>query len=104
MANKDAIRNIVREIVRQALTELNVEATVASPRLPAAYYAPWTGAEYEAHPSRQQFDVKEAAIDAGNAGNAGAASDLLEFVESKLCSIEKNKTCDHCGMCRSLGF
>jgi hypothetical protein len=51
--------------------------------------------EYDAHPSRQQFDIKEATISAG---------DLLEFVESKLCSIEKNKPCDHCGMCRNLGF
>ena len=95
MANEDAIRNIVREIVRQALTQLNVETPSDTPRPPSAYYAPWTGAEYEAHPSRQQFDIKEAAISSG---------DLLEFVETKLCSIEKNKACDHCGMCRSLGF
>ena len=95
MANEDAIRNIVREIVRRALTELKVEAPLSSTPAPSAYYSPWTGVEYEAHPSRQQFHVKEAAIN---------ASDLLEFVESDLCSIEKNKACDHCGMCRSLGF
>jgi hypothetical protein len=95
MANEDALRNIVREIVRQALTELNVEAPSENPRPQSAYYAPWTGVEYEAHPSRQQFDIKEATIH---------SSDLLEFVESKLCSIEKNKPCDHCGMCRNLGF
>lgn len=95
MANEDAIRNIVREIVRQALTGLNVEALSENPLSPSAYYAPWTGMEYAAHPSRQQFEVQEATI---------SASDLLEFVESKLCSIEKNKPCDHCGMCRSLGF
>jgi hypothetical protein len=95
MANEDAIRNIVREIVRQALTELNVEAPSENPQAPSVYYAPWTGMEYDAHPSRQQFDIKEATISAG---------DLLEFVESKLCSIEKSKPCDHCGMCRNLGF
>lgn len=95
MTNEDAIRNIVRAIVRQALTELNVETPSENLRSPFAYYAPWTGVEYEAHPSRQQFDVQEATI---------SASDLLEFVESKLCSIEKNKPCDHCGMCRNLGF
>ena len=95
MANEDQIRNIVREIVRQALNELNVEAPPENPRSPSVYYAPWTGMEYEAHPSRQQFDIKEATV---------SASDLLEFVESKLCSIEKNKPCDHCGMCRNLGF
>lgn len=95
MANEDAIRNIVREIVRQALTELDVEALPEIPRPPSAYYAPWTSVEYEAHPSRQLFNIQEAAYSAG---------DLLEFVESKLCSIEKNKACDHCGICRNLGF
>jgi hypothetical protein len=101
MANEDEIRNTVREIVRQALMESykndvtdGTYETENSPS-PPAYYAPWTGVEYEAHPSRSQFDINEAAISAG---------DLLEFVESKLCSIEKNKLCDHCGMCRSLGF
>ena len=95
MADEDAIRNVVREIVRQALTELNIEAPSENLRPPSVYYAPWTGVEYEAHPSRQQFNVKEATI---------SSSDLLEFVESKLCSIEKNKPCDQCGLCRSLGF
>jgi hypothetical protein len=95
MDNEDAIRNIVREIVKQALTELNVEALYDNPRSPSAYYAPWTGAEYEAHPSRQQFDIKEATT---------PFNDLLEFVELKLCSIEKNKPCDQCGICQSLGF
>jgi len=101
MAKEDPIRNIVREIVRQALTELykdyETDGTFKSenPRSPSSYYAPWTGVEYEAHPSRQQFNIKEATV---------SASDLLEFVESKLCSIEKNKPCDQCGLCRSLGF
>jgi hypothetical protein len=101
MANEDEIRKTVREIVRQALMESyktdlidGTYETENSPS-PSAYYAPWTGVEYEAHPSHNQFDINEAAISAG---------DLLEFVESKLCSIEKNKLCDHCGMCRSLGF
>ncbi|MGH9853009.1 MAG: hypothetical protein ACREBD_24490 [Blastocatellia bacterium] len=95
IANEDAIRNIVREVVRQALTEFKLGTPSEGSHPPSTYLAPWTGVEYEAHPSRQQFDIKEAAITAG---------DLLEFVESKLCSIEKNKACDHCGMCRSLGF
>jgi len=101
MANEDAIGNIVREIVRQALTEFHpADETegayeVENSRSPSTYYAPWTGVEYEAHPSRQQFNIEEATV---------SASDLLEFVESKLCSIEKNKPCDQCGLCRSLGF
>jgi hypothetical protein len=85
MASEDEIRNIVRDAVRQALSESQ----------PQAFYAPWTGVEYEAHPSRQQFNIDEA---------TSISSDLLELVESKLCSIEKNKTCDHCGMCRNLGY
>jgi hypothetical protein len=101
MAKEDPIRNIVREIVRQALTEFYKDYETdwtykpENSRSPSSYYAPWTGVEYEAHPSRQQFNIKEATV---------SASDLLEFVESKLCSIEKNKPCDQCGLCRSLGF
>ncbi len=95
MANEEAVRNMVREIVRQALTELKVEAPPENPRSPSTYYAPWTGVEYEAHPSRQRFNIEEATV---------SAADLFEFVESRLCSIEKNKPCDQCGLCRSLGF
>ncbi|MCI0525135.1 MAG: hypothetical protein L0Y75_07720 [Acidobacteria bacterium] len=100
MSDKESIRNIVREIVRQALTESNLEAPdleapAGIPPSPQAYYAPWTGLEYQAHPCRQQFDVNEATINDSN---------LLEFIESKICSIEKNRACDHCGMCRTLGF
>jgi hypothetical protein len=101
MANEEPIRNIVREIVRQALREFhNAYGTegayeTENSQLPSAYYAPWTGVEYEAHPSRQQFNIEEATVSTNN---------LLEFVESTLCSIEKNKPCDQCGLCRSLGF
>ncbi len=95
MADEDLIRNIVREIVRHALTETPIGSQSATPNPPSAYHAPWTGVEYEAHPSRLQFDIAEA---------ASSSNDLLEFVESKLCSIEKNKSCDHCGLCRNLGF
>lgn len=94
MANEDPIRNLVREIVRQALTESNI-ARIETSQSPSSYFAPWTGVEYEAHPSREQFNVGEAAV---------STSDLIEFLESKLCAIEKSKPCDHCGMCRSLGF
>jgi hypothetical protein len=94
MANEDAIRNLVREIVRQALAESNV-APIETAQSPSAYQAPWTGVEYEAHPSRQPFNINEATVNLG---------DLLELVESKLCSIEKDKPCDHCGMCKTLGF
>ena len=101
MANEDEFRKIVREIVRHALNEFHMAYETdgtykpENSRSPSAYYAPWTGVEYEAHPSRQQFNIGEATL---------STSDLLEFAELKLCSIEKNKPCDQCGMCRSLGF
>jgi pseudouridine-5'-phosphate glycosidase len=40
-------------------------------------------------------DIAEAAI---------GLSDLLELADGKACTIEKNKPCDQCSMCRSLGF
>jgi hypothetical protein len=87
--NEDAIRNIVRDVVRQVLSESAIGTG------PSSYSAPWTGVEYEAHPSRRQFNIDEATT---------PIRDLLEFAEAGGCSIEKDKSCDHCGMCRSLGF
>jgi hypothetical protein len=91
--NEDVIRNIVRDVVRQVLSESEVLRSGEAG--PASYSAPWTGVEYEAHPSRRQFNIDEATTSMG---------DLLELVETRACSIEKGKSCDHCGMCRSLGF
>ncbi|MGH9839669.1 MAG: hypothetical protein ACREEM_12885 [Blastocatellia bacterium] len=95
MATEDAIRKIVRDILRQALTEYLPAQTSTSP---ASYHAPWTGVAYESHPSRQLFNIREATVTPVTPG------DLLEFVEDQRCSIEKNKSCDHCGMCQHLGF
>ena len=92
MANEGAIRDIVRDVVRQVLSESPPAQTALSP---AAYHAPWTGVEYESHPSRQPFNIHEATVTPG---------ELFEFVEAQTCSIEKDKPCDHCGMCRTLGF
>lgn len=96
--NREALKEMVREAVRQALSNsasalpLSNESTQPAP---SAYFAPWTGIAYEAHPSQQKFNIAEASVTLG---------DLLEFVEAKACTIEKNKPCDQCGMCRSLGF
>lgn len=89
MADREEIKELVREALRHVLAE---DRTASGP---AGYVAPWTGVEYDAHPSRRLFNIGEAAI---------PVSDLIEFVESKLCTIEKNRSCDQCGMCRSLGF
>lgn len=103
-------REQVREIVARALQEMMAEnaavreavAGLAAPdqatSAPAQYTAPWTGQTYAArHPSQFQFNVTEGALQ-------GRTGEMLDFIETKLCSIEKNKACDHCGMCRSLGF
>jgi hypothetical protein len=90
MANEDPIRQIVRDAVRQFLLESNA---VSDP--PAAYSAPWTRVEYDAHPTRQSFPIPEAST---------MLKDLLEFIEPRICSLEPAKPCDSCGMCRSLGF
>jgi hypothetical protein len=87
ISKEEEIREIVREIVRKVLSE--------SLDQPSVYYSPWTGIEYQAHPSRLQFNISEA---------THSSAQLHEFGEPSQCSIEKNKPCDHCGLCRSLGF
>ena len=95
--NREALKEMVRDAVRQAIS---TSAGLPSPAgttkpAPPEYLAPWTGVSYEAHASQQKFNIAEASVTLG---------DLLEFVEAKACTIEKNKPCDQCGMCRSLGF
>ena len=90
MATPEEIRELVRTAVQQALAE-----PAAPSAGPASYSAPWTGVAYDAHPSRHQFNIQEASL---------PAADLIEFLDAKLCTIEKNKPCDQCGMCKSLGF
>ena len=96
--NREELKAMVREAVQQALggsaSPLPASSESTQPA-PAAYFAPWTGIAYEAHPSQQKLNIAEASVTLG---------DLLEFVEAKACTIEKNKPCDQCGMCRSLGF
>ena len=88
MVNREEIKQLVRAAVEQTLGQ-------PAAAQPASYYAPWTGVAYEGHPSQQQFSVGEA---------AELKQQLLELVEQQLCTIEKDRVCDHCGLCRSLGF
>ncbi len=81
-------RDAIKELVRQALSESLEPVT-------ATYRAPWTSVQYDAHPSQQQFSIGEA---------SELKQQLLEMVEPQLCTIEKNRACDHCGVCKSLGF
>lgn len=89
--NREAIKQLVREAIEGSLSGAQDSGKAA----PSSYSAPWTGIAYEAHPSQQKFDIAEAAI---------GLSDLLELADGKACTIEKNKPCDQCSMCRSLGF
>lgn len=90
--NREEIKQLVRAAVEKSLS---VPAAGTAAPTPSSYRAPWTGVTYDAHPSRQQFNVGEA---------AQGQRDLLELVEAQLCTIEKNRVCDHCGLCKSLGF
>ncbi|HZN12389.1 MAG TPA: hypothetical protein VFC61_11965 [Blastocatellia bacterium] len=88
---------IDEEVIRQTAARVAARLAPAGPT-PAEFYAPWTGEPLPAmHPSRQQFQIQEAS-------ESPAARELLEFIDSQHCTVEKDKPCDHCGLCRSLGF
>ena len=98
---------LIQEIASNVLRRLNtgIEKPVAAPAstpgsAPNQYFAPWTSVAYESetHPSQQLFNVGEATE------AQSTARELVEFLETMECSIEKGKPCDHCGTCRSLGF
>ena len=90
------------------------EREIKEPAVPEEFFAPWTGESFEAsgatttypsqlrspaaHPSQELFTVAEAAE------IKSAVSELVEFFEAQRCTIEKDKPCDHCGACRTLGF
>lgn len=94
--NETDLRTKIREAVRQALADGGLTSPLNSAKpAPDEYFAPWTGTSYEAHPSQQKFNITEAASPNAN---------LLEFPPAQNCTIEKGKSCDQCGMCRSLGF
>ena len=97
MIDREAIKQIVREAVQEALSSAPTALSAANDQSPSAYFAPWTGAVYQAepHPSQDQFNINEATSTRG---------ELLELSAAPGCTIEKNKPCDHCGMCRALGF
>ncbi len=94
--NETDLKTKIHEAVRQALADAAVTSPLESAKpAPGEYIAPWTGVSYQGHPSQQKFDISEAATQIGN---------LLEFTSAQGCTIEKNKPCDQCSMCRSLGF
>ena len=94
--NRDAIKDLVRQALTESLQQPSSTSALSAPAAtPVSYRAPWTGVAYEAHASQQQFNINEA---------SELKQHLLEMVEQQLCTIEKNRACDHCGVCKSLGF
>lgn len=83
----DSIREMVRRAVLEALGEQ------PSPGEPREYRAPWTGVAYDAHPSQKLFP-----------GAGGPSLEILQSHSRQECVLEKNRGCDDCGKCRSLGF
>ena len=107
--NEEVIRNVVENVLKRLGRSAVEVVKAADERTPAPvdYFAPWTGEVFAAstaprtaaaHPSQEQFSIGEAAE------KASAVRELVEFLESEKCSIEKGKSCDHCGSCRTLGF
>ena len=81
---------------------------------PAAFFAPWTSESFQPtgspavyppsprlpaeHPSQERFNIAEVAE------TQSAVNELVEFFEAQRCTMEKDKPCDHCDTCRTLGF
>ena len=108
----EAIRELVRQAVHEALAASSSPSLPPSPDLPReallepppsrsappVYYAPWSGVAYLAHPSQQLLPTVA----------AGATEPLWSSPSSSPsggdCFLEKGRVCDDCGRCRSLGF
>ena len=102
---------MIRSVAERVRLRIGADAPPLAPAplqrepAPVDYFAPWTGEVYSAeprtaaaHPSQEQFTIGEAAE------RAAVVRELVDFLEAEKCSIEKDKPCDHCGSCRTLGF
>lgn len=104
--NDDIIKSVAERVLRRLGADPVVEVErSAAPASAIDYFAPWTGEAYAPmprtpaeHPSQEQFSIGEAAE------TAAVVRELVDFLEAEKCSIEKDKSCDHCGSCRTLGF
>ena len=106
--NDDIIKSVAERVLKRLGVESGetpMKAAAAATPVPVDYFAPWTGEAYQAtprlpaeHPSQEQFSIGEAAE------RAAVVRELVDFLEAEKCSIEKDKPCDHCGSCRTLGF
>lgn len=105
--NDEVIKAVAERVLRRLGSASSGQASkpVERAAAPLDYFAPWTGEAFPAsppasasHPSQEQFSIGEAAE------RAAAVRELVDFLEAEKCTIEKDKPCDHCGSCRTLGF
>lgn len=108
----EAIRELVRQAVLEVLAESPSPSLPPGPDLPReapfeplpertappAYYAPWSGVAYLAHPSQQLLPTVAADPTEPLWASPSASSSEAG------CFLEKGQPCDDCGRCRSLGF
>ncbi len=114
MVSEELIRQVAEQVVLRLGSAVS-KAEKAQPSLPEPVHfeAPWTGETWSSsnvlsvpaqprnpasHPSEDEFEIDEAVE------TTAAVNELVEFFESKRCTIEGDKSCDHCGACRRLGF
>jgi hypothetical protein len=97
--NKDLIEQIAANVRKRVGLEVTEATPSPATPAPVEYYAPWTGTAFNpspvTHPSQEQFNILEATDE---------VRELVDFLEAQRCTIEKDKPCDHCGACRTLGF
>ena len=110
----EAIRELVRQAVLEVLAESPSPSLPSSPDLsreaplepppartaPPAYYAPWSGVAYLAHPSQQLLPT----VAADHTEPLWASPSSSSSSSGAGCFLEKGQPCDDCGRCRSLGF
>ncbi len=106
--NEELIKTVVENVLKRLGSTSSPPRPAVIDRVPAPldYFAPWTGEAFPAvhspggvaHPSQEQFNIGEAAE------TAAVVRELVDFLEAEKCTIEKDKPCDHCGSCRTLGF
>jgi hypothetical protein len=114
MVSEELIRQVAEQVaLRLAAPVSKPEKVQPSLPEPVEFEAPWTGETWSSsnllsvpaqprspasHPSEDEFEIDEAVE------TTAAVNELVEFFESKRCTIEGDKSCDHCGACRRLGF
>jgi hypothetical protein len=105
--NEELIKSVADRVLRRLGAEPVRSAPEQAPAASSAidYFAPWTGEAYPANPGAPPEHASQDLFNIGEAAERSAVvRELVDFLEAEKCSIEKDKPCDHCGSCRTLGF